>query len=223
MEKDIKSIGVLGGSGALGTGLSFRLARAGYNVVIGSRNPVQALKKISVINQRLVKEKISVESNYESAEKSDLVILAVPFSNHREIIMEILPAVQKKILIDTIVTLVTPKVARVQLPVFCSVAKQAQEWLGKEVHVVSAFQNVAASHLLGDDFLQGEILVFGNKKEAREIVIGLIQEIGMKGWHAGPIDNSVVAESMTSVLIFMNKFYKMQGSGFKIVDLSLDE
>ena len=51
-----------------------------------------------------------------------------------------------------------------QLPVFGSVAKEAQEWLGKEVHVVSAFQNVAASHLLGDDFSQGEILVFGNKK-----------------------------------------------------------
>ena len=82
---------------------------------------------------------------------------------------------------------------------------------------------MAASHLLEDDFSQGEILVFGNKKEAREIVIGLIQGIGMKGWHAGSIDNSVVAESMTSVLIFMNKFYKMQGSGFKIVDLSLDE
>ena len=69
MKKDIKSIGVLEGSGALGTGLSFRLARAGYNVVIGSRNPVQALKKISRINQGLVKEKISVELNYEYAEK----------------------------------------------------------------------------------------------------------------------------------------------------------
>ncbi len=218
MEKDIKSIGVLGGSGALGTGLSFRLARAGYKVVIGSRNPDKALKKISTINQRLVKEKISVESNYESAKRSDLIILAVPFSNHREIIMEILPAVQKKILIDTTVPLVPPKVARVQLPEFGSVAKKAQEWLGKEVHVVSAFQNVAASHLLGDDNLQGEILVFGNKKEAREIVIGLIQEMGMKGWHAGSIDNSVVAESMTSVLIFINKFYKMKGSCFKIVD-----
>ncbi len=223
MEKEIKSIGVLGGSGALGTGLTFRLARAGYNVVIGSRNPVQALKKISLIDKRLVKEKISFESNYESAKKSDLVILAVPFSNHREIIMEILPVVQKKILVDTTVPLVPPKVARVQLPEFGSVVKQSQEWLGKEVHVVSAFQNVAASHLLGDDASQGEILVFGNKKEAREIVIGLIQEIGMKGWHAGSIDNSVVAESMTSVLIFMNKFYKMQGSGFKIVDSSLDE
>ena len=81
---------------------------------------------------------------------------------------------------------------------------------------------MAASHLLGDDFSQGEILVFGNNKDARETIIGLIQEIGMKGWHAGSIDNSVVAESMTSVLIFMNKFYNMEGAGIKIVDSSLN-
>ena len=64
--------------------------------------------------------------------------------------------------------------------------------------------------------------VFG-KKEARKIVIVLIHEMGMKGWHAGSIDNFVVAESMTTVLKFMNKMYKMHGSGFKIVDSSLDE
>ena len=65
---------------------------------------------------------------------------------------------------------------------------------------------MAASHLLEDDFSQGEILVFGNKKEAREIVIGLIQKLGMKGWHAGLIYYYVVAESIAFVLIFMNKF-----------------
>ncbi|HJM07577.1 MAG TPA: NADPH-dependent F420 reductase, partial [SAR324 cluster bacterium] len=64
-------------------------------------------------------------------------------------------------------------------------------------------------------------LVFGNNKEARDTVIGLVQEIGMKGWHAGSIDNSVVAESLTSVLIFMNKFYKMEGAAINIVDSSL--
>ena len=73
-----------------------------------------------------------------------------------------------------------------------------------------------------DDPLQGEILVFGNNKDAREPIIGLIQEIGMKGWHAGSIDNSVVAESMTSALIFMNKFYNMEGAGINIVDSSLN-
>ena len=95
-----------------------------------------------------------------------MVILAVPFSNHREIVSEIIPVVQNKILIDTTVPLVPPRVARVQLPEFGSVARQTQEWLGKEVRVVSAFQNVAAYLLLGDDSLHGEILVFGNNKEA---------------------------------------------------------
>ncbi len=221
MGGKIKTIAVLGGTGALGSGLSFRLGKAGYQVLIGSRNPNKAIEKVSSINQRFGKEKIFVESNYIAAEKSDLVILAVPFSNHREIVSEIIPVVQNKILIDTTVPLVPPRVARVQLPEFGSVARQTQEWLGKDVRVVSAFQNVAAYHLLGDDSLHGEILVFGNNKEARETVIGLVQEIGMKGWHAGSIDNSVVAESLTSVLIFMNKFYKMEGAAINIVDSSL--
>ena len=222
MEKKIQTIGILGGSGALGSGLSYRLGKAGYQVVIGSRNPGKASEKVNEINQRLKQEKISIESNYLAAEKSDLVILAVPFSNHRVIVEEIAPVVQKKIVLDTTVPLVPPKVARVQLPEYGSVAKKTQELLGKEVRVVSAFQNVAASHLDGDDALLGEILVFGNNKDARETIIGLIQEIGMKGWHAGSIDNSVVAESMTSVLIFMNKFYNMEGAGINIVDSSLN-
>ena len=222
MEKKIQTIGVLGGSGALGSGLSYRLGKAGYQVVIGSRNPGKASEKVNEINQRLKQEKISIESNYLAAEKSDLVILAVPFSNHRVIVEEIAPVVQNKIVLDTTVPLVPPKVARVQLPEYGSVAKKTQELLGKEVRVVSAFQNVAASHLDGDDALAGEILVFGNNKDARETIIGLIQEIGMKGWHAGSIDNSVVAESMTSVLIFMNKFYNMEGAGINIVDSSLN-
>ena len=222
MEKNINTIGILGGSGALGSGLSYRLGKAGYQVVIGSRNPGKASEKVNEINLRLKQEKISIESNYLAAEKSDLVILAVPFSNHRVIVEEIAMVVQNKIVLDTTVPLVPPKVARVQLPEYGSVAKKTQELLGKEVRVVSAFQNVAASHLDGDDALAGEILVFGNNKDARETIIGLIQEIGMKGWHAGSIDNSVVAESMTSVLIFMNKFYKMEGAGINIYDSNLN-
>ena len=222
MEKKIQTIGVLGGSGALGSGLSYRLGKAGYQVVIGSRNPGKASEKVNEINLRLKQEKISIESNYLAAEKSELVILAVPFSNHRVIVEEIAMVVQNKIVLDTTVPLVPPKVARVQLPEYGSVAKKTQQLLGKEVRVVSAFQNVAASHLDGDDALAGEILVFGNNKDARETIIGLIQEIGMKGWHAGSIDNSVVAESMTSVLIFMNKFYNMEGAGINIVDSSLN-
>ena len=96
MEKEIKSIGILGGSGALGSGLSYRLGKAGYQIVVGSRNPGMASEKINEINQRLKQEKISIESNYLAAEKSDLVILAVPFSNHRIIFRGNCPDYSKK-------------------------------------------------------------------------------------------------------------------------------
>jgi len=57
-----------------------------------------------------------------------------------------------------------------------------------------------------------------NSKNARKVVIDLIDEMGMKGWHAGSINNSIVSESLTSVLIFINKFYKIKGSGISIID-----
>ena len=151
MEKNINTIGILGGSGALGSGLSYRLGKEGYQVLIGSRNQEKASKKVNEINQRLNREKVSVESNYLAAEKSDLIILAVAFSNHLAIVKEIAPVVQNKIILDTTVPLVPPKVARDQLPEYGSVAKKTQELLGNEVRVVSAFQNVAAIHLNGDD------------------------------------------------------------------------
>ena len=108
MEKEIKSIGILGGSGALGSGLSYRLGKAGYQIVVGSRNPGMASDKINEINQRLKQEKISIESNYLAAEKSDLVILAVPFSNHSALVEEIAPVVQKKIVLDNEYSILTP-------------------------------------------------------------------------------------------------------------------
>jgi predicted dinucleotide-binding enzyme len=97
------------------------------------------------------------------------------------------------------------------------VAKKTQERLGKNVRVVSAFQTIAAAELAKDKKLEDEVLVCGNNVEARTCVISLVEAAGLKGWHAGPIDNSVVSESLTPVLIFLNKRYQMEGSGIRIV------
>jgi predicted dinucleotide-binding enzyme len=82
---------------------------------------------------------------------------------------------------------------------------------------------VAATALAKSETPDGEVMVFGNNKEARETVIQLISKISLKGWHCGSIDNAVVAESLTPVLIFMNKFYSFKGSGIKIVDENMNE
>ena len=177
----INTIGILGGAGSLGTGISFRLAKCGYNIIIGSRNPQESKILELPFDVENLKGIIKIDTNYNAAKFSDLVILTVPFRSHKEIVQEISDAVKNKILIDTTVPLVPPKVARVQLPEFDSVAKWSQDFLGNDVDVVSAFQNVAASHLLDDDILKNEILVCGNSKNVRKVVIDLIDEMGMKG------------------------------------------
>ena len=127
------------------------------------------------------------------------------------------PVLEGNIFVDVTVPLVPPKVRTVHIPEGGSCAKAAQEFLGKGVRVVSAFQSVAATHLddLGHD-IDCDVLVCGNDPEARETVVQLALDAGMKAWHAGVIANSIVAEAMTSSLIFINNRYKIDGAGLRI-------
>ena len=213
-----KTIAVIGGTGGLGSALAFRLGKTGYKIFIGSRTEIKAQNSAKKLNIRLGKEIVSGYVNLQAAKKAEVIILTIPFSNHTEIIEEIKEEVQGKIVVDTTVPLIPPKVSRVQLPSGGSAAKLAQEKLGQNVRLVSAFQNVAATSLESGDNVKGEVLVCGNNVDARSEVISLIESIGLKGWHAGPIDNSVVTESLTPVLIFLNKRYKLGGSGISIVE-----
>ena len=213
-----KVIAVIGGTGGLGSALAFRWGNAGYKILIGSRNNEKAILSAKKINDLLGKEVASGFNNKEAAKLAEIIVLTIPFSNHSEIIMEIKDEAQGKIVVDTTVPLIPPKVSRVQLPERGSVAKLAQEKLGQNVRLVSAFQNVAATALASNETLEGEVLVCGNDVEARSTVISIVEAAGLKGWHAGPIDNSVVSESLTPILIFLNKRYKLNGSGIRIVE-----
>jgi len=124
---------------------------------------------------------------------------------------------QGKILIDVTVPLVPPKVGTVQLPEEGSAGKRAQEFLGEDVRVVSAFQNIAAHLLQQDVHIECDVLVAGNKKDARQQVIDLIEQAGMTGWHAGPIANAAAAEALTSILIQINRQGQISHAGIKIV------
>ena len=215
---NIEKIGIIGGSGSLGFALSNRLIKEGFKVMIGSRSPEKVISKIDEIGKDLDVQNLVVQGIEQTARESELIFLTVPFSAHHKTVLEIKPFVQGKIVVDTTVPLVPPKVARVQLPDSGCVARMTQEILGNDVHVVSALHNVAATELAKSQTTGVEVMVFGNNKEARETVIQLISKISLKGWHCGSIDNAVVAESLTPVLIFMNKFYNFNGSGIKIVD-----
>ena len=216
-------LAILGGTGDLGTGLARRWAQVGYEVIIGSRTQDKAEAAVAdlreVMAERGVAE-ISVRAmeNLAAAKAADIVTLTVPFSHQASTLELVRAALHGKILIDVTVPLVPPKVARVQLPPQGSAGQIAQELLGEEVYVVSAFQNVAAAHLQEGRGLECDVLVTGNKKVAREAVIKLIEAAGMRGFHAGMINNAAAAEALTSVLITINKQYGCH-AGIKISGL----
>jgi len=154
--------------------------------------------------------------NAAAAAAADIVVLTVPFASQKPNLEAIREGLQGKILLDATVPLVPPKVARVQLPEAGSAALEAKKIVGEGVTVVSAFQNVGAAHLRDEHPIETDVLVTGEGVEAREAVIALVEAAGMRGWHAGPLSNAVVAEGLTSVLIGINRRYKIDGAGLRI-------
>jgi len=211
------SIAVLGGTGKEGKGLAFRWARAGYHVRIGSRSVEKAVAAANEIREMLG-DGISVEglSNLEAAREAHIAVLTVPYSAHRETLESVKDELKGKILVDVTVPLVPPKVATVQMPAAGSAAQEAKQILGEDVQVCAAFQNISHEHLLDDADVECDVLVTGTSKEARAETIKLVEAAGLRGWDAGPIENSVVIEGMTSILIGINKKYGSTHAGIKI-------
>ena len=158
--------------------------------------------------------------NPEAAQRADIVVLTVPYAAHRATLESVQGIIQGKLLIDVTVPLVPPKVSTVQMPEAGSAAQEAHQILGEGVEVCSAFQNISHEHLLGDRNIDCDVLVTGTSKDARAETIQLVEDIGLKGWDAGPIQNSVVVEGLTSVLIGINKKYGTTHAGIIITGVS---
>lgn len=211
------AIAILGGTGKEGKGLAYRWAKAGYRVLIGSRSSEKAVTAASEIMQLLEGASSVVgTTNLEAAQQAEIVVLTVPYSAHRATLEHVKEALKDKILVDVTVPLVPPKVSKVQMPAAGSAAQEAKEILGENAEVVAAFQNVSHEHLLGEEEVECDVLVTGTSKKARAEVLKLVEAAGLTGWDAGPIENSVVVEGLTSVLININKQYGSTYAGIKI-------
>ena len=215
-------LAILGGTGALGSGLARRWAAAGYPVILGSRTRDKAVAAAAAIKPGKGAPPVRGEANAAAAAAGDIVVIAVPFSNHDAILDEIKEVVAGKIVVDAVVPLVPPKVSLVQLPAQGSAGQIAQDRIGERARVVSAFHNVGAAKLQSDDAVDCDVLVFGNDREARDIVIGLADAAGTRGIDGGPIANSVAGEALTSILIGINRRYKVGGAGIRITGLVTD-
>ncbi len=212
-----ETIAILGGTGDLGTGLAIRWAKAGYRIVIGSRTLEKARSAVANLHRISPETPADAMVNPDAATTGDIVVLTVPAAHQTATLETVREGLAGKILIDVTVPLVPPRVGTVQLPLEGSAGKRAQDFLGDDVMVVTAFQNVAA-HLLKEDVaIECDVLVAGNKRAARAKAIQLAEAAGMHAWHAGPIENSAAAEALTSVLIQINRRHDISHSGIRIV------
>jgi 8-hydroxy-5-deazaflavin:NADPH oxidoreductase len=213
-------IAILGGSGAEGGGLALRLAAAGHTVTIGSRSADKAQAAAAEFTALLDGKTIHGTDNRAAAAGAEIVILTVPYAGQRALVEEVLAELRGKILIDATAPLVPPRVSRVQLPEGSSAVAAIQAFTGDTVRVVSAFQNVSARHLkeLGHP-VDCDVLVCGDDTAACDIAIALIHDMGLRGIYAGPICNSAAAEALTSILIAINRRYKVPGAGIRITGL----
>jgi NADPH-dependent F420 reductase len=204
-------IAVIGGTGDLGSAIGKRLARAGHSIIIGSRSAESAANAAKALGPSA-----TGMANPDAAAAGEIIIVTVPFAAQEGTLRDIAPHVAGKLVIDTTVPLVPPKVMRVQLPPEGSAALKAQKILGEGVMLVSAFHNVAAHKLATDETIACDVLVFGDDKGARAKTISLITAMGLRGIHAGALANAAAAEALTSILIFINKTYGVDGAGIKI-------
>ncbi len=216
-----KTIAILGGTGNEGPGLARLWAKSDqYKVIIGSRQTEKAKRVANELNEQLGQDLITGLANPEAAEAAEICVLTVPYSAHKPTLESLKEVLQGKILIDVTVPLKPPKVARVNIPAGMSAGQEAQAILGEGVRVVSAFQNVGAAHLAADEsHIDCDVLICGDNKAAKTEAIALAEAAGMRGINAGPLQNAVVVEGLTSVLIGINIRHKVKGAGIKITGI----
>ena len=213
-------IAIVGGTGKEGSGLGIRWARAGHQIIIGSRDGDKARAAAAEL-ARAGHGDISGDDNAGAARAAEVVLISVPYAAHGDTVRGIAEAVAGKVVIDVTVPLVPPKVSRVQLPAGRAAALEAQAILGAATPVTAALHHVSHAHLADPSHaIHCDVLVVGDDERAKGVTLGLVRDLGLRALDAGPLDNAVALESLTPVLIYLNKKYKAPGgAGIVFTDL----
>ena len=212
------TIAVLGGTGPQGRGLARRFAAAGLAVVLGSRDADRASEAAAALAEV---GRVSGASNAEAAETADVVLVAVPWEGHRELLESLAPVLAGKIVVDCVNPLGFDKQGPYALPVEEGSATQQAAAVLPESRVVGAFHNVSAV-LLEDpavERVETDVLVLGDDREATDLVQALASLVpGMRGVYGGRLRNAHQVEALTANLIAVNRRYKAH-AGIRVTDV----
>ena len=220
-ENPLPTIAILGGTGKEGPGLALRWAKFGYPIIIGSRQLEKAQATADKLNNELGIDTILGFDNGTAARKADLCVLTVVHSAHEQALDGLKEDLSGKILVDA--------TARVDFrdprpPAPPSAARLAQNKLGDQVRVVAAFQNVPAAALRKnlDQPLDEDVLICADDPADAAEVSKLAESLGLNAYYAGNLDNAVVVEGLTSILISMNKHYGSRSASVQVTGIRKD-
>lgn len=217
----LPTLAILGGTGKEGPGLAMRWAMAGYPIIIGSRQTEKAQAVATELNQKLNIDSILGLQNNSAAQRAEICILTVVYTAHQAALEGLKDALKGKILVDATARVDFRQPAPPSPP---SAARIAQNILGNEVPVVAAFQSVPAAALRKnlDQPLDEDVLICADDLSAAKKVFVLAESIGLKPYYAGDLDNAIVVEGMTSVLISLNKHYKSRTASIRVTGIDQD-
>lgn len=217
-------IGVIGGTGKEGHGLSLRWAKAGHDVAVGSRDAERGHAK-AVELTALSGRTLVGGGNEFAASWGEVAVLCVPYAAHGDTLRGLVASLAGRILIDITVPLLPPKVRLVNVPAGGSAAREAQVIVGPDVKVVAALHHVHSAHLSSGSpgeaqhAIDCDVLACSDDQVALDSALGLIRELGLRAFDAGPLQNAVALESLTPVLLHLNKRYKSPGAGIRFTGL----
>lgn len=214
----ILAVAIIGGTGNLGPGLALRLTDAGYRVIIGSRQEEKAKATAKELNEKLEVQSIQGMENSEAVQNANICVMTVAASSHHEALESLKDDLQGKVLIDTTARIDAKELKPPQAP---SAARYAQDFLGPEVRVAAAFQNIP-HHVLyeeREDSIEMDVFVFADDAETAKEASLLVEAVGMQAFYAGDLDSAIVAEGLTALLIAVNRRYKSKGGGIKLTGI----
>jgi NADPH-dependent F420 reductase len=216
-------IGIVGGTGREGRGLGVRWAKAGHEVFIGSRQSDKGIAKAAEFAKEFG---VTLEGgdNLAACTDAELIIVTVPYGAHRATFESIKDAVGDKVIVDITVPLQPPKVRSVNLPEGQAAALEARGYLADGARLVAALHHISSEHLSDPEHaFDCDVLVCGDDKDARATVISAVSDLGLRGVDAGVLKNAVALESLTPVLLHINRRYKSVGSGIRITGIPESE
>jgi NADPH-dependent F420 reductase len=217
----MSTIAVVGGTGPQGSGLGYRFAKGGHRVVLGSRSQERAASVAAEFAGRPHTGSIEGAENAKAVELADLVLLAVPYAGHDELVAELAPRLANKIVISCVNPLGFDKRGPYGLDLGPTSAAETAQRLVPDSTVVGAFHHLSAVSLASDAEMLGheDVLVCGDDADAKAVVMELAATItGKPGIDAGPLRLARQLEPLTAVLISINKRYKIR-SGIAVTGL----